>query len=82
MTAPDLYVQDVTLRDGMHAVRHRIEPTDVARIVAALEGAGYTGWYVLEQDTILTGAPTGEGPVADVRASVEYMRGLNVWDRT
>jgi inosose dehydratase len=36
----------------------------------------------MEQDTILTGAPTGEGPVADVRASVEYLRGLNLWDRT
>ena len=30
---------------------------DIAAIVAALEGSGYAGWYVLEQDTILTGAP-------------------------
>ena len=28
---------------------------DVAAIVRALEASGYTGWYVLEQDTILTG---------------------------
>ena len=34
---PQLYVQDVTLRDGMHAVRHRISPTDVGRIVACLK---------------------------------------------
>ena len=38
----NLFIQDVTLRDGMHAVRHRITPTDVGRIVAALEAAGST----------------------------------------
>jgi inosose dehydratase len=48
---------------------------DIAAIVRALEGAGYTGWYVLEQDTILTGAPedTGVDPVADVRASIAHI---------
>ena len=49
---------------------------DVAAIVSYLEGHGYGGWYVLEQDTILPGAPSGEGPVVDVRTSVEYLRGL------
>jgi inosose dehydratase len=49
---------------------------DVAAIVGYLEGHGYGGWYVLEQDTILRDDPSGEGPVADVRASVEYLRGL------
>jgi len=49
---------------------------DVAGIVAALEGAGYTGWYVLEQDIKLAAAPEGEGPVADVRASLRYLQGL------
>jgi inosose dehydratase len=49
---------------------------DVAAIVAVLEGRGYDGWYVLEQDTVLTGAPAGEGPVADVRTSVEHLRSL------
>jgi inosose dehydratase len=44
--------------------------------VSYLEGHGYGGWYVLEQDTILPGAPSGEGPVVDVRTSVEYLRGL------
>jgi inosose dehydratase len=49
---------------------------DVAAIVEHLEGNGYRGWYVLEQDTILQTDPSGEGPVSDVRASVEYLRGL------
>jgi inosose dehydratase len=49
---------------------------DVAAIVGYLEGHGYDGWYVLEQDTILPGDPSGEGPVTDVRTSVEYLRGL------
>jgi inosose dehydratase len=29
---------------------------------------------LFEQDTILTGEPEGEGPVADVRSSAEYLR--------
>ena len=48
---------------------------DIAAIVRALEGAGYAGWYVLEQDTILTGPPRTPGvdPVADVRASIAHI---------
>ena len=49
---------------------------DVAGLVGALRGAGYAGWYVLEQDTILTGEPSGEGPAGDVRASVAYLQRL------
>jgi len=49
---------------------------DIAAIVGSLEGAGYDGWYVLEQDAILSGPPAaGElGPIADVRASIEHLR--------
>ena len=43
---------------------------DLTTIVGTLEKAGYDGWYVLEQDTILTDRPTDEGPVVDVRASI------------
>ena len=48
---------------------------DVAAIVQALEADGYDGWYVLEQDTILTGSPadTGVDPRSDVRASVAHI---------
>lgn len=48
----------------------------VGEAVAALEDAGYSGWYVLEQDCALTdGAPAeGEGPIHDVRRSLDYLR--------
>jgi inosose dehydratase len=49
---------------------------DVAAIVSTLEQAGYRGWYVMEQDTVLAAEPDGEGPLADVRASVEFLRRL------
>ena len=49
---------------------------DVAAIVDHLSRHQYDGWYTLEQDTILTEAPRGEGPVGDARASVNYLRGL------
>ena len=49
---------------------------DIAGLVGALDAAGYDGWYVLEQDTILTEAPTGVGPAADVHTSVEQLRSL------
>ena len=49
---------------------------DVPAIVSQLSRHGYHGWYVLEQDTILTEEPTGVGPVADVHTSVEHLRAL------
>src|SRR3954469_12117636 len=49
---------------------------DVKAIVDRLDAIGYDGWYTLEQDTILTKAPHDEGPLADVRTSVDYLRGL------
>ncbi|TDD61670.1 4-hydroxy-2-oxovalerate aldolase [Kribbella antibiotica] len=35
-----IFLQDVTLRDGMHALRHRITPAKVAEIAWALDRAG------------------------------------------
>jgi inosose dehydratase len=48
---------------------------DVRRLVRALERHGFAGWYVLEQDVMLDAEPAnGNGPAADVRASVEFLR--------
>jgi inosose dehydratase len=49
---------------------------DISGIVSHLLSHGFDGWFTLEQDTILGGEPEGEGPVADVRASVEYLRSV------
>ena len=49
---------------------------DFGAVAAALRKYRYDGWWVLEQDTVLTEEPVGEGPVADVRTSVEHLRGL------
>ena len=46
---------------------------DIAGIVTALRANGFDGWFVMEQDTILDGEPTDEGPVRDVRTSVAFM---------
>jgi inosose dehydratase len=63
------------VRRGMYRPLGRGD-VDFAAIVSCLKGRDYGGWYVLEQDTILTEAPRGEGPVADVRQSADYLRGL------
>jgi inosose dehydratase len=50
---------------------------DIAGIVRALAAAGYDGWYVLEQDTIVDAEPApGAGPYADVHASIGYLKEL------
>jgi sugar phosphate isomerase/epimerase len=67
------YTQGV--REGMYRPLGSGD-VDVPAIVGSLRARGYDGWYVLEQDTILTGEPTGEGPVADVWASAEYLRSV------
>ncbi len=48
---------------------------DLESIIGFVEGRGYDGWYVLEQDVMLDSEPEGEGPLADVRTSLEYVEG-------
>jgi inosose dehydratase len=48
---------------------------DVAGAIEAIEASGYDGWYVLEQDTSIEGAPPveGEGPVLAVADSLAFV---------
>ena len=50
----------------------------IAETIRVLEASGYDGRYVLEQDYALTSAdiPPGEGPIRDVRRSIEYLEPL------
>jgi inosose dehydratase len=50
---------------------------DIAGVIRNLESAGFSGWYVLEQDKVLDDDPApSRGPVIDAELSVEFLREL------
>ncbi len=50
---------------------------ETERVIGLLEESGYGGWYVLEQDVMLSGEPEeGEGPIQDVRKSLTFLEGI------
>jgi 4-hydroxy 2-oxovalerate aldolase len=60
-----IFVQDVTLRDGMHALRHRLELSDLQSIVRALDAAGVDAIEVAHGDG-LAGSSINFGPASHV----------------
>lgn len=50
---------------------------DIEGVIRTLEGEGFRGWYVLEQDVSLPAEPPpGSGPKADAIESVAFLRRL------
>jgi inosose dehydratase len=70
----------VGYRDAVAAGLYRPLGAGAARIgdtVRTLEGQGYKGWYVLEQDTVLeSDPPPGHGPIEAAAASLSFLRGV------
>jgi inosose dehydratase len=76
-----VHAGEVTYTDAVRSGMYRplgAGDIDIEAIIRALESSGYSGWYTMEQDTILADQPEGEDPAADVRASVAYLRGLGI----
>ncbi|MGV9413599.1 4-hydroxy-2-oxovalerate aldolase [Nocardia sp. NPDC003693] len=62
----EIFLQDVTLRDGMHALRHRITPGTIAAVVTALDAAGVDAIEVAHGDGLSGGSLTyGPGSHTD-----------------
>lgn len=77
-TAERVLAREISLVEGVkEGLFTVLGDGDVAvdEVILTLEHQGYSGWYVLEQDTALSEQPDlGTGPVRDVQRCVEYLR--------
>ncbi|HEX5911703.1 MAG TPA: TIM barrel protein [Rubrobacter sp.] len=70
----DTLPYEQAVRDGLYMPLGDGD-VDVRRVLEVLDEEGYDGWYVLEQDIMLSTDP-GYGPAAEVGRSLAYLDGV------